>query len=167
MRRVRGRARTPLKRPGLGPVRASNRLPPHASPPLSFSAGDWLQGPYVYALYQHYGFNRGDIGRLFIAGFASSMVFGTIVGSLADRTCVFLCFRKMGGVGEGSARARGVHCTHIPTFAMPGQTGCLADGTGSEAVRGVRGVARRTRKEKRGGACRSLPLSALSSPPPL
>lgn len=49
-------------------------------------AGDWLQGPYVYALYQHYGFDRGDIGKLFIAGFGSSMVFGTVVGSLADRT---------------------------------------------------------------------------------
>ena len=49
------------------------------------AAGDWLQGPYVYALYQHYGFGRGDIGRLFIAGFGSSMIFGTIVGSLADR----------------------------------------------------------------------------------
>lgn len=47
-------------------------------------AGDWLQGPYVYALYEHYGFGRGDIGRLFIAGFGSSMIFGTIVGSLAD-----------------------------------------------------------------------------------
>ena len=54
---------------------------------LNSAAGDWLQGPYVYALYQHYGFDRGDIGRLFIAGFGSSMVFGTIVGSLADRTC--------------------------------------------------------------------------------
>lgn len=48
-------------------------------------AGDWLQGPYVYALYEHYGFTRGDIGRLFIAGFGSSMVFGTIMGSLADK----------------------------------------------------------------------------------
>ncbi|CAI7883375.1 unnamed protein product [Closterium sp. NIES-53] len=48
-------------------------------------AGDWLQGPYVYALYQHYGYDKGDIGRLFIAGFGSSMVFGTIVGSLADK----------------------------------------------------------------------------------
>lgn len=49
------------------------------------AAGDWLQGPYVYALYQHYGYDQGDIGRLFIAGFGSSMVFGTIVGSLADK----------------------------------------------------------------------------------
>jgi MFS family permease len=48
-------------------------------------AGDWLQGPYVYALYQHYGFGRGDIGRLFIAGFGSSMIFGTVVGGAADR----------------------------------------------------------------------------------
>ncbi|RWV82632.1 hypothetical protein BHE74_00058038 [Ensete ventricosum] len=48
-------------------------------------AGDWLQGPYVYYLYSQYGFDKGDIGRLFIAGFGSSMLFGTIVGSLADK----------------------------------------------------------------------------------
>jgi len=48
-------------------------------------AGDWLQGPYVYALYQHYGYSTGDIGKLFIAGFGSSMIFGTVVGSLADK----------------------------------------------------------------------------------
>lgn len=47
--------------------------------------GDWLQGPYVYALYEYYGFTVKDIGRLFIAGFGSSMVFGTVVGSLADK----------------------------------------------------------------------------------
>ncbi|KAF3322452.1 molybdate-anion transporter-like protein [Carex littledalei] len=59
-------------------------------------AGDWLQGPYVYFLYRHYGFDKGDIGRLFIAGFGSSMLFGTIVGSLADkqgrkRACITYC----------------------------------------------------------------------------
>eukprot|EP00197_Chlamydomonas_leiostraca_P000546 CAMPEP_0202886740 /NCGR_PEP_ID=MMETSP1391-20130828/42328_1 /ASSEMBLY_ACC=CAM_ASM_000867 /TAXON_ID=1034604 /ORGANISM="Chlamydomonas leiostraca, Strain SAG 11-49" /LENGTH=483 /DNA_ID=CAMNT_0049570015 /DNA_START=113 /DNA_END=1564 /DNA_ORIENTATION=+ len=48
-------------------------------------AGDWLQGPYIYALYEHYGYKVGDIGRLFIAGFGSSMVFGTLVGALADK----------------------------------------------------------------------------------
>jgi Sugar-tranasporters, 12 TM len=52
---------------------------------FSYSAGDWLQGPYVYFLYSQYGFDKGDIGRLFIAGFGSSMLFGTIVGSLADK----------------------------------------------------------------------------------
>ncbi|GJP56872.1 hypothetical protein CLOM_g15918 [Closterium sp. NIES-68] len=69
-------------------------------------AGDWLQGPYVYALYQHYGYDQGDIGRLFIAGFGSSMIFGTIVGSLADKhgrrnasiiyciTYILSCFTK-------------------------------------------------------------------------
>lgn len=49
------------------------------------SAGDWLQGPYVYALYQHYGYGKGEIGRLFIAGFGSSMVLGTVAGALGDR----------------------------------------------------------------------------------
>ncbi|GBG69212.1 hypothetical protein CBR_g3911 [Chara braunii] len=69
-------------------------------------AGDWLQGPYVYALYQYYNYDRGDIGRLFIAGFGSSMVFGTVVGSLADKhgrkaasityciTYILSCFTK-------------------------------------------------------------------------
>ncbi|PRQ16671.1 putative molybdate-anion transporter, major facilitator superfamily domain-containing protein [Rosa chinensis] len=59
-------------------------------------AGDWLQGPYVYYLYSTYGFSKGDIGQLFIAGFGSSMLFGTVVGSLADkqgrkRACVTYC----------------------------------------------------------------------------
>ncbi|KAL5715486.1 hypothetical protein ACHQM5_017297 [Ranunculus cassubicifolius] len=49
----------------------------------------------VYVLYT-YGFGKGDIGRLCIAGFGSSMLFGTIVGSLADKTgrkraCVTYC----------------------------------------------------------------------------
>ncbi|KAM5557733.1 hypothetical protein ABKV19_024874 [Rosa sericea] len=59
-------------------------------------AGDWLQGPYVYYLYTTYGFGKGEIGQLFIAGFGSSMLFGTIVGSLADkqgrkRACITYC----------------------------------------------------------------------------
>ncbi|KAL5539742.1 hypothetical protein UlMin_043843 [Ulmus minor] len=59
-------------------------------------AGDWLQGPYVYYLYSQYGFGKREIGQLFIAGFGSSMLFGTIVGSLADkqgrkRACVTYC----------------------------------------------------------------------------
>lgn len=49
------------------------------------TAGDWLQGPYVYALYEYYGYDVKDIGRLFIAGFGSSMVVGTVVGALADK----------------------------------------------------------------------------------
>ncbi|KAI8467976.1 MAG: general substrate transporter-like protein [Monoraphidium minutum] len=46
--------------------------------------GDWLQGPYVYALYEHYGYSPAQIGQLFIAGFGSSMLFGTFAGALAD-----------------------------------------------------------------------------------
>jgi len=46
---------------------------------------DWLQGPYVYALYEQYGFQKGEIAFLFIGGFMSSMVFGTFVGALADK----------------------------------------------------------------------------------
>jgi len=48
-------------------------------------AADWLQGPYVYALYEERGFDRAQIGQLFLAGFGSSLALGTVAGSLADR----------------------------------------------------------------------------------
>lgn len=51
---------------------------------LAVSA-DWLQGPYVYALYTHYGYEKGHVGQLYIAGFASSAVFGTFVAAVADK----------------------------------------------------------------------------------
>lgn len=52
---------------------------------LLMFAGDWLQGPTVYALYSHYGFSRKQNGILFIAGFGCSMIVGTFAGSLADK----------------------------------------------------------------------------------
>lgn len=45
---------------------------------------DWLQGPYVYALYAEYGYSQHDIAILFVAGFGSSMIFGSFVGGMAD-----------------------------------------------------------------------------------
>ena len=39
----------------------------------------------MYALYQSYGMTTHDIELLFVVGFGSSMVFGTIVGSIADK----------------------------------------------------------------------------------
>ncbi|KAI9349206.1 hypothetical protein BDR26DRAFT_798976 [Obelidium mucronatum] len=47
--------------------------------------GDWLQGPYLYALYRSYGYSVGAIGQLFVFGFLSSAVFGTLIGSMADK----------------------------------------------------------------------------------
>ncbi|RNA12370.1 molybdate-anion transporter-like isoform X2 [Brachionus plicatilis] len=47
--------------------------------------GDWLQGPHVYALYESYKMTKHQIEILFIAGFGSSLFFGTIVGSFADK----------------------------------------------------------------------------------
>jgi len=48
-------------------------------------AADWLQGPYVYALYSAYGFQSHEIAQLFVAGFGASLAFGCVVGSFADR----------------------------------------------------------------------------------
>ena len=47
---------------------------------------DWLQGPYVYALYSSYGFSKHDIAVLFVGGFGSSMVFGTFAGGGGRRS---------------------------------------------------------------------------------
>ena len=40
---------------------------------------DWLQGPFVYALYQGYGIDREHNGYLFVGGFGASAVFGTVL----------------------------------------------------------------------------------------
>ena len=57
---------------------------------------DWLQGPYVYALYDAYGYKQHQIAVLFVAGFGSSMIFGTFMGGLADscgrkKFTIFFC----------------------------------------------------------------------------
>ena len=46
---------------------------------------DWLQGPYVYALYAALGFGRTDINILFVIGFGTSMVLGPFIGQWADQ----------------------------------------------------------------------------------
>ena len=46
---------------------------------------DWLQGPYVYALYDAYGYTQHEIAVLFVAGFGSSMIFGSFIGGMADQ----------------------------------------------------------------------------------
>ena len=51
---------------------------------LLATLSDWLQGPFVYALYMDYGFQQHEIAQLFVAGFASSMIFGSFVGGMAD-----------------------------------------------------------------------------------
>jgi len=48
-------------------------------------AADWLQGPYVYALYSAYNFSRHEIAQLFVCGFGSSLAFSLVVGSVCDR----------------------------------------------------------------------------------
>ena len=57
---------------------------------------DWLKGPYVYALYEQYGFSTDQIAWLFAGGFLSSLVFGTFVGALSDKygrkfMCIVFC----------------------------------------------------------------------------
>jgi len=51
---------------------------------LLATLSDWLQGPYVYALYSDYKYSQHDIAVLFVAGFGSSMVFGSFIGGMAD-----------------------------------------------------------------------------------
>ncbi|KAF9949469.1 Molybdate-anion transporter [Mortierella alpina] len=64
---------------------------------LAVMVSDWLQGPYLYALYQSYSFSMYDIAVLFIVGFVSSAVFGTVIANTADvwgrkRMALLFCF---------------------------------------------------------------------------
>lgn len=57
---------------------------------------DWLQGPYVYILYESYGFTEQQIAQLFVGGFGSSMILGTFSGALVDimgrkKMCIVCC----------------------------------------------------------------------------
>ncbi|XP_023334222.1 molybdate-anion transporter [Eurytemora carolleeae] len=45
---------------------------------------DWLQGPYVHRLYSYYGHSEENIALLFLTGYVSSCVFGSLSGPLAD-----------------------------------------------------------------------------------
>lgn len=51
---------------------------------LLATCADWLQGPYKYALYSSYGYTQKDIAHLFVVGYGSGMVLGSVVGGLAD-----------------------------------------------------------------------------------
>ncbi|GJJ69763.1 MFS transporter, MFS domain-containing protein family, molybdate-anion transporter [Entomortierella parvispora] len=64
---------------------------------LTVMMSDWLQGPYLYTLYESHGFQIQDIALLFIIGFVSSAVFGTVVANTADvwgrkRMALLFCF---------------------------------------------------------------------------
>ncbi|ELT95975.1 hypothetical protein CAPTEDRAFT_167222 [Capitella teleta] len=68
---------------------------------------DWLQGPYLYKLYSHYGFEEQQIAVLYVCGFASTVILGTWAPLAADRfgrkkLCMFFtvvyslaCFFKL------------------------------------------------------------------------
>ena len=45
---------------------------------------EWLQGPYLYKLYSHYGFIDTQIAIIYVCGFASSVMFGTSSGYFAS-----------------------------------------------------------------------------------
>jgi hypothetical protein len=48
--------------------------------------GDWLQGPYVYALYASYGYNIREIGILFVVN--------SKIQLKLDWFCLLTCFRN-------------------------------------------------------------------------
>ncbi|CDH56304.1 major facilitator superfamily domain-containingprotein 5-like [Lichtheimia corymbifera JMRC:FSU:9682] len=64
---------------------------------LVVMGADWLQGPYLYKLYQSsYGLDLVQIASLFLTGFMSGAIAGTLVSSTADtcgrrRVCVVFC----------------------------------------------------------------------------
>jgi MFS family permease len=63
---------------------------------LLATSADWLQGPYMYALYKEHDLDRSQISLLFVMGYLSSAVFGTIAGSFGDKfgrkvCCLMYC----------------------------------------------------------------------------
>lgn len=57
---------------------------------------DWLQGPYLYKLYQHYSFLESQIAILYVCGLASCVLFAPVAGWLTQtlgrrHTCLLFC----------------------------------------------------------------------------
>ena len=46
---------------------------------------DWFQGPYLYKLYSHYGFQEDQIATLYVCGFASTVLLGTWAPVAAEK----------------------------------------------------------------------------------
>ncbi len=56
---------------------------------MSVSGADWLQGPYVYSLYnQQYKYPERLVALLFVTGFLSAGVTAPLVGAWADQQYV-------------------------------------------------------------------------------
>ncbi len=55
---------------------------------LLATAADWLQGPYKYALYSSYGYTQRDIANLFVVGYGSGMILGSLVGGFVSLSIV-------------------------------------------------------------------------------
>ena len=79
---------------------------------LLMMAGDWLQGPYMYALYDAYGFKHDEIAALFVAGFFCGAEVNTISTRLLDG--LVLVGGRVDGVQGGPASRR--------TVSAPGWT---------------------------------------------
>ncbi len=75
---------SPLLDPSAMNLRHQTLLKKYLVVYLLAALSDWLQGPYVYALYDAYGYSKHEIAVLFVAGFGSSMVFGSFIGGMAD-----------------------------------------------------------------------------------
>ena len=96
---------------------------------LLMMAGDWLQGPYMYALYDAYGFKHEEIAALFVAGFFSARE--------------SIVFRRGGSylLGVASMACRGTSSASTSSGARPralatSVASALSLGVGAHAVRG-------------------------------
>eukprot|EP00042_Codosiga_hollandica_P028965 m.156094 g.156094 ORF g.156094 m.156094 type:complete len:439 (-) comp52928_c0_seq3:85-1401(-) len=63
---------------------------------LLATSADWMMGPYLYALYESYGYDMASIGTLFVFGYGASLTLGTYFGTLADKlgrklACIWYC----------------------------------------------------------------------------
>jgi len=74
---------------------------------------DWLQGPYVYALYAYYDYTIDEIGYLFVVGFGVAGVCGVFVGAFADKMG-----RKKACIAYSIIYALACLTKHFPNFGI-------------------------------------------------
>ena len=117
---------------------------------LLMMAGDWLQGPYMYALYDAYGFKHEEIAALFVAGFFC----GAGVNTISTRTYLLLPGR-VDGVHGGAASRQSSSSASTSSGARPPPTIACMEGGASRVIGGGVGPVGRTRGRLANGSSRA------------
>eukprot|EP01006_Ploeotia_vitrea_P028400 TRINITY_DN61104_c0_g1_i2.p1 TRINITY_DN61104_c0_g1~~TRINITY_DN61104_c0_g1_i2.p1 ORF type:complete len:448 (+),score=-7.28 TRINITY_DN61104_c0_g1_i2:87-1430(+) len=95
------------------------------------SGADWLQGPYLYSMYESFGLTDVEIGHILATEYISAILLGTLVGALADVWGHKTCCVMYGVIYGSSCLVNHLHSVHHGFLFL----GCMLDGVAISILR--------------------------------